>query len=236
MIAKLLSAKAAAIAVTTLLGATGAAAATGSLPTPAQTKVASALGHAGVYVPNTSHEAKADAAKADDSTAPATTTDDTKTDDSTTDTTATHGPDVMGTAQFGLCNAAKHNGNDTATDPHGVAFQNLQTAAAAAGQSVTDFCAAAIAAHSADQTATTDDDTTTTTSDDSAEHSRTTPKASHSDKSDDGETTTTTMDTDGSTSGSTTTTTADDDDAGHPRSGSGPSTSNRGHSGSANDD
>jgi len=235
MIAKLLSAKAAAIAVTTLLGATGAAAATGSLPTPAQTKVASALGHVGLDVP-TSHDAKADDdTRADDSTAPAATTDDTKTDDSTTVTTATKGPDVTGAARFGLCNAATHNGNDTATDPHGVAFQNLKTAATAAGQSVTDFCAAAIAAHRADETATTDDDTTTTTSDDSAEHSRTTPKASHSDKSDD-ETTTTTMDTDDSTSGSTTTTTVDDDDAGHTRSGSSASNGNRGHSGSTNDD
>src|SRR5438309_11048715 len=50
-LAKLLTAKVAAIAVVTVVGATGAAAATGTLPAPAQRRVAGALSHVGLDVP-----------------------------------------------------------------------------------------------------------------------------------------------------------------------------------------
>lgn len=52
MLAKLVSAKVAAVVATTVLGATAAAAATGNLPSQAQSAVSDALSHVGVSVPN----------------------------------------------------------------------------------------------------------------------------------------------------------------------------------------
>src|SRR4051812_37156832 len=70
-LANLLTAKVAAIAVVTVVGATGAAAATGTLPAPAQSRVASALSYVGVDVPKpTAHDANGSGStSSDDDTA-----------------------------------------------------------------------------------------------------------------------------------------------------------------------
>jgi hypothetical protein len=96
------------------LTATAAAAATGSLPGPAQSAVHGALAHVGVSVPsgNDSSNGKA------------------------------KGPDATGPAKFGLCTAFKaHEANGVHPSSHAVAFANLQSAATAAGKSVDAYCA-----------------------------------------------------------------------------------------------
>ena len=163
MLAKLLTAKVAAIAAVTMLGATGAAAATGNLPTPAQNSVATALSHVGVDLPKADanergkqtseaakakHDDKGDKANDEHGNEAA--------DDATTSSTAEvehkaeveneneheangNGPDAAGPAKFGLCTAA-HVGDDstssTTLDKNSVAFKNLADAAAKAGQTV----------------------------------------------------------------------------------------------------
>ena len=103
MLGKLVSLKAMGIAIPAMaLTASGAAAATGSLPAPAQSAVHGALAHIGVSVP---------------------------TGD---DTGSGHGkgPDVTGPAKFGLCNAYSHANKHA--KGHSVAFANLEKAAGGA--------------------------------------------------------------------------------------------------------
>src|SRR5258708_16490010 len=62
MLARLLSAKVAAIAAVTVFGATAAAAATNTLPDPAQTVVSDAAAHVGLSIPKPNSHANAHAA------------------------------------------------------------------------------------------------------------------------------------------------------------------------------
>jgi hypothetical protein len=119
MISRLLTLKALGVALPAVaLTAGSAAAATGSLPTPAQAAVASALSTVGVHVPN-GH----DSTDSTNSSAPA----------------SAVGPDASGPAKYGLCTAWKANNGHASS--HSVAFSNLQKAAIAANETVTQFCA-----------------------------------------------------------------------------------------------
>jgi hypothetical protein len=131
MLAQLLSAKVAAIAAVTVLGATAAAAATNTLPDAAQTVVSDAVSHVGVSVPKPNGHANAHA-----------TAQHGKPDNPGKSGDAT-GPDATGSAKYGLCTA--YAAGPTSTNPHSqknssVAFSNLQKAADDAGMSVADFC------------------------------------------------------------------------------------------------
>ena len=116
-------AKALVIAIPALaLTATGAAAATGTLPTPAQSVVHSALAHVGVSLPSGSDPVVSN----------------TRTIDARpTSNTNAVGPDATGSAKDGLCRAyIASNGHPNS---HSVAFKNLEKAAGTAG--VSSFCA-----------------------------------------------------------------------------------------------
>lgn len=124
MISRRFGLKALGIAIPALaLTATGAAAATGNLPAPAQSAVHNALTQVGLSVPadNTSGDTG---------------------DTGDTGNTGTHnanavGPDATGAAKFGLCRAFIANGGHMSTNS--VAFRNLQKAAGS--ESVASFCA-----------------------------------------------------------------------------------------------
>jgi hypothetical protein len=90
---------------------------------------------------------------------PETTPPETTTTSSTTSTTTAaataaataaggRGPDATGPAAFGLCTALLAHQRSGA-DPNGVAFENLDAAAAAAGMATGDYCAAVVAARDA---------------------------------------------------------------------------------------
>ena len=130
MLARLLSAKIAAIAAVGVLGATAAAAATNTLPDRAQSVVSGAASHVGLSIPNPHGHAygltKSHPANA-----------------ATPGNDGAVGPDASGAPRFGLCTAYS-SGNAT-TNPHShktksVAFRNLQAAADTAGMSVADYC------------------------------------------------------------------------------------------------
>jgi hypothetical protein len=122
MISRRFGTKALAIAIPALaLTATGAAAATGSLPSPAQSAVHSALTHVGLSVPS-DHSSSGDAG-------------DTGTHSANNANAV--GPDATGAAKFGLCRAFMANGGHMSTNS--VAFRNLQKAAGS--ESVASFCA-----------------------------------------------------------------------------------------------
>ncbi|HEY0518836.1 MAG TPA: hypothetical protein VGC84_05030 [Ilumatobacteraceae bacterium] len=108
-------------------------------------------------------------------------------DVSVTESTEGIGPDVNGPAKFGLCTAfaaqSKHDANDTADDDataaasdDAVPFQSLSDAAAAAGQTVEEFCADAVpggsvqtpdgSKHSDDSEGSDDSDKSTSAGDD----------------------------------------------------------------------
>jgi hypothetical protein len=124
MLAQLLSAKIAAIAAATVLGATAAAAATNTLPGPAQRAISDAASHIGLSIPEPNSDANAQHGKpANAGTAV--------------------GPDAAGSAKYGLCTA--YVAGPTTTNPHSrkngsAAFANLQKAADAAGMSVAEYC------------------------------------------------------------------------------------------------
>jgi hypothetical protein len=133
MLARMLSAKVAAVAAVGVLGATAAAAATNTLPDRAQSAISRAASHVGLSIPHPHGHAYGLT-----KTHPA--------NPATTGNSGAVGPDASGPAQFGLCTAYA-SGNAT-TNPHShktksVAFTNLQTAADKAGMSVADYCKAA---------------------------------------------------------------------------------------------
>lgn len=106
-----------------LLGAGSAAAASNSLPAPAQSAVSSALSHLDVSVPNP------DAHGTD-----------------TPDNSKAVGPDAGPTspATFGLCEAVTHGG---LKNPNSPPYRNLLKAAGSGG--IASYCAGIIAAHNA---------------------------------------------------------------------------------------
>ncbi|MDQ1480588.1 MAG: hypothetical protein QOI44_1449 [Actinomycetota bacterium] len=157
MLPQLLSAKIGVAAlVAVLAGGTAAAAATGSLPDPAQRVVSSALSHVDVSVPAPNEHANAQAfahAKG-------------ATDKAKPDHAGGKGPDATGPAKFGLCTA--WSAGPSTTNPHSgkadsVAFSNLQQAATDAGSSVADFCKDAVHPHGPDTSTTTGTSTGTST-------------------------------------------------------------------------
>ena len=112
MLGKLLSLKALGIALPAVaLTAGTAAAATNSLPAPAQTAIHNALSKVGISVP-----------------------------DGNSSSASPVGPNASGPAEFGLCTAYAANGGHASSNS--VAFKNLTAAATAAGESVTQYCAA----------------------------------------------------------------------------------------------
>ena len=127
IISRRFGAKALAIAIPALaLSATGAAAATGSLPTPAQSAVHGALSDVGVSVPSGRSS-------------------DNSGDSGTTGTHAANnanavGPDATGPAKYGLCRAYAANKGHMSSNS--VAFRNLVNAAGGAAN-VASFCAGA---------------------------------------------------------------------------------------------
>jgi hypothetical protein len=118
--------KVAAFAIPAALMASGAAAATGSLPAPAQSAVHGALAHVGVSVPGGHGPSGASA--------------NTGASGNHTSTGQPVGPDATGPAAFGLCQAfAASAGHPSANS---VAFKNLQKAATAKGfATVSAYCA-----------------------------------------------------------------------------------------------
>lgn len=115
MISKRLGMKALAIAIPALaLTATGAAAATGNLPAPAQSAVHGALADVGLSVPNSGNTGTHAANNAN-----------------------AVGPDATGPAKFGLCRAYLANKGRMSTNS--VAFRNLEKAAAGS-TSVASYC------------------------------------------------------------------------------------------------
>jgi hypothetical protein len=142
VLARIITAKVAAVSAVVLFSAGAAAAATGHLPDPLQRTVSNTFSHVGLELPSPADE------PATNSTDPASTSTSTMTsDESDTTTTPTTGanaaavgPDANGPAKHGLCNAfLNDNGHDK--NPDAVAFRNLTAAATAAGQTVAEFCA-----------------------------------------------------------------------------------------------
>ncbi len=127
MLGKLLTVKALGIALPAMALTGGvAAAATGSLPGPAQSAVSGALSHVGISVPGPGgHSKNHGNAPAGSPSAPSSTP---------------VGPDATGNAAFGLCQAfgSGNQGNNSKS----TAYRNLQAAAAAKGETVAQYCAA----------------------------------------------------------------------------------------------
>jgi hypothetical protein len=118
---------AAGVLVGFLLGSSGLAMA-GALPGGAQNLVSAVLGRVGISAPR--HDDRAGGAPSPHPSA-----------------SPSQGPDVTGPAAFGLCTAyeAGQGGTNGGKD-QSVAFQDLETAAQAAGQTVEDYCAPILAA------------------------------------------------------------------------------------------
>ena len=126
MIGKLLTLKALGLALPAMaLTAGSAAAASGALPAPAQAAVHNVLSHVGISVPKGNQSPSGKAV----------------------------GPVATGSAQYGLCTAAHANGGHASSQS--VAFANVQKAAAAAGESVQQYCVGVI--QSADGTTGSND-------------------------------------------------------------------------------
>jgi hypothetical protein len=150
VLAKLVTGKVAALAAVAFFSAGAAAAATGNLPDPLQRTVSKTFSHVGVDLPAPAGNPIASTTTAPTTTAASTTTSNAgESDSKTTPTTAADettkaaagavGPDATGPAKKGLCTA--YFANDHGKNLDAVAFRNLTDAAAAAGQTVEEFCA-----------------------------------------------------------------------------------------------
>jgi hypothetical protein len=137
MLTQLLSAKAAVAAATlaALLAGGTAAAATGSLPVPAQSAVSSALSHVGVSIPHPNSHANPHATDNPHRAGQG-------QSDASDRTSGAQGPDATSAAKYGLCRAwaATPTPNSHSRKNNSVAFTNVQKAADAAGMSITDYC------------------------------------------------------------------------------------------------
>jgi hypothetical protein len=138
VLARVITAKVAALATVALFSAgAAAAAATGHLPDPVQRTVSRTFSHVGVDLPSPDDGT-------DIPTDPATTTTAAGASESTTTpANAAHealGPDATGAAKAGLCTAyVANDGHGNSRDA--IAFENLADAATKAGQTVAEFCA-----------------------------------------------------------------------------------------------
>ncbi|MGD9705866.1 MAG: hypothetical protein AB7Q42_16450 [Acidimicrobiia bacterium] len=169
----------AAIAAAVVLSAGTAAAATGSLPDAAQSGISNALSHVGIEIPHPDDagDVLADDEQDEESTTTTTTLADpvdeavapaadvaadsttTTLDDAPTAAAAATavpvGPDPNGPARHGLCTAYVASGAATKPNGESVAMRALADAAAAAGQTVEEFCADAPEADDSSGTADT---------------------------------------------------------------------------------
>jgi len=137
MFERMLTLKVAAVTVPALaLSAGVAAAATGSLPTPAQSAVAGALAHVGIPLPK---GAGSKSANGLDRAATAS----RSTSGGLGPVAAAVGPSASGAATYGLCTAyaALQGSASAAATTHAVAFSNLAGAAKAKRESITTYCA-----------------------------------------------------------------------------------------------
>ncbi len=126
MLGKFMTLKVLAAAGPIALAGAGAAAATGSLPAPAQSAVSHVLADVGISVPNPD------------------TTVHSGTSDSVNGTSHAQGPDASATspATFGLCTAFTSGGLDS----HSVAYANLSRAAGG-GSAIQSYCQGIISTH-----------------------------------------------------------------------------------------
>jgi hypothetical protein len=167
VLTKRMSAKAAVIAATLtalLAGGTAAAAATGSLPAPAQSAASSALAHVGLSVP--SPNAHANPHATDKSHRGPKAHGGAKDGDGGADPkSGAKGPDATGNAKYGLCHAwaANPTPNAHSHKRDSVAFTNLQAAAETAGTSVAGYCKGVTPPAGDDEATTTPSDETTKT-------------------------------------------------------------------------
>jgi hypothetical protein len=121
------------------LGSGAAAAATGHLPPPVQRAVSGAAAHAGIGLP--------DHARGDDPTEPGSAD---SSESSDAPASQGNGPDVGGPAAGGLCTAHAARVANGNTAGGGTAEQDLEAAAAAAGETVDEYCATATASSPTD--------------------------------------------------------------------------------------
>ena len=138
----------AAVATTAVLFGGAAAAATGSLPGPVQDGVSKSLSHIGMDVP-AAHDSTDDS-RDPTNHVPATVDDSSVSRDSgpaTSDAPPVTdiGPDADGSAKKGLCTAYAASSDSSGKNLDSPAFRNLTDAAAKAGQSIDEYCAAAAA-------------------------------------------------------------------------------------------
>jgi hypothetical protein len=161
VLARLITAKVAAVTAVVLFSASAAAAATGHLPDPLQRTVSNTFSHVGVDLPSPADKpTTTDPASKTTSITGAEQSDTTSTP-TTGANSAAVGPDANGPAKAGLCNAfLTDNGHAKNTDA--VAFRNLTDAATAAGQTVAEFCTptsdtTTTVVNTTDETTTTDD-------------------------------------------------------------------------------
>jgi hypothetical protein len=172
-----ITARAATAAAIIVLGASGAAAATGSLPNSAQSTAQSVLSTIGVTVPGPNSHSTTNVSTNDEDHGTTTTTSTTSTsevkDNNTTPTT--QGPNAN--ADFGLCTAAEAH-QDNGAQPQSTVFP--------APDSTT--CTSAVAAHNAAKGSDSSDghsaDTTSTTSTTVSGHSHGAPDNNASTNSD----------------------------------------------------
>ncbi len=175
VLARIITAKVAAVATIALFSASAAAAATGHLPDPLQRTVSNTFSHVGVDLPSPSDKPATDT---DDPSETSTTTTAEDQSDTTTTTeagasrSAAVGPDANGPAKTGLCTAFLTD-NEHGKNLDAVAFRNLTEAATAAGQTVAEFCAPT--SDTTSSTVTTTDDNAKT--DDDKGNSGSTPAA-----------------------------------------------------------
>jgi hypothetical protein len=143
-------ARLAALVATGVVTLGGVAAATGTLPGPAQGAAHDAFGAAGIQVPDGGSGATSPDGGAADATTTTTTVDPTTSTSEPTDGDAApatdlqdaRGPDATGPAKHGLCTAyAAGQGSERGKKHGSAAFRALEAAAGGAGQSVDEFCA-----------------------------------------------------------------------------------------------
>jgi hypothetical protein len=132
--------------------ASTAAAVTNRLPAAVQTTIADAGSHIGIHLPKPDDDKTSDPESDDESNAPAV--------DAGTDSSSGQGPDATGSAKDGLCTEHFARGTSPSEHAGGVAEQNLDAAAAAAGQTVDEFCADVVKQEPSGALGDASDDTT----------------------------------------------------------------------------
>lgn len=142
MLAQLLTVKMAAAAAAVFLGGTATAAATGSLPAPVQSTVASGLSHAGISIPNPdSHLSPHSASVAGNGSGHANAT----AGNANATAGSAHSGSTAAAGAFGLCTAyaAASGGSGTNSNANGAqdSFSKLMAAAQAKGETIQQYCA-----------------------------------------------------------------------------------------------